>query len=194
MEENDVKNKFKAVVIGGSAGSLSVLFEVFPTLNSNLKAAIILVLHRKYSGDSSLSDLLSTKTLLPTKEIDDKDPILPGHVYLAPADYHLLIEKNLFFSLDVSEKINFSRPSLDVTFESAADTFGSSLVAILLSGSNDDGTAGLKAVKEAGGFIIAQKPETAQMAYMPQNAINNLEIDLILDSKEISDFINTLNQ
>lgn len=194
MEENDVKNKFKMVVIGGSAGSLSVLFEVLPALHSDIDATIILVLHRKYSADSSLSDLLSTKTLLPTKEIDDKDPILPGHIYLAPADYHLLIEKNHFFSLDVSEKINFSRPSLDVTFESAADTYGSSLTGILLSGSNDDGTAGLKAVKDAGGFIIAQKPETAQMAYMPQNAIDNLEIDLILDSKGISDFINKLNQ
>lgn len=182
------------VVVGGSAGSLSVLFEVLPALNPDLNATIILVLHRKYSGDSSLSDLLSTKTILPTKEIDDKDPILPGHIYLAPADYHLLIEKNNFFSLDVSEKINFSRPSLDVTFESAADTYGSSLVGILLSGSNNDGTAGLKAVKGAGGLIIAQKPETAQMAYMPQNAINNLEIDLILDSKGISDFINNTNQ
>lgn len=194
MEENDVKNRFKAVVIGGSAGSLSVLFEVFPALKAKLNVAIILVLHRKYSGDSSLSDLLSTKTSLPTKEIDDKDSILPGHIYLAPADYHLLVEKDYTFSLDISEKINFSRPSLDVTFESAADTFDSSLVAILLSGSNDDGTAGLKAVKNAGGFIIAQKPESAQMAYMPQNAINNLEIDAILDSKGISDFINKLNQ
>lgn len=194
MEENNVKNTYKAIVIGGSAGSLSVLFEVFPALNPELNVALILVLHRKYSGDSSLSDLLSSKTLLPTKEIDDKDPILPGHIYLAPADYHLLIEKNYSFSLDVSEKINFSRPSLDVTFESAADTFGRSLVAILLSGSNDDGTAGLKAVKEEGGFIIAQKPESAQMAYMPQNAINNLEMDLILDAKGISDFINSLSQ
>ncbi|GLU53852.1 chemotaxis protein CheB [Dyadobacter frigoris] len=193
MEENDVKSKYKAIVIGGSAGSLSVLFEVFPALNPVLNVAIILVLHRKYSGDSSLSDLLSTKTLIPTKEIDDKDPILPGNIYLAPADYHLLIEKNYSFSLDVSEKINFSRPSLDVTFESAADTFGTSLIAILLSGSNDDGTAGLKTVKDAGGFIIAQKPESAQMAYMPQNAINNLEMDLILDSKGISDFINMLH-
>ncbi|MCF0058686.1 chemotaxis protein CheB [Dyadobacter sp. CY356] len=194
MEENNVKNRYKAIVIGGSAGSLSVLFEVFPALKPVLDVAIILVLHRKYSGDSSLSDLLSTKTFLPTKEIDDKDPILPGHVYLAPADYHLLIEKNHFFSLDISEKINYSRPSLDVTFESAADTFGSSLVAMLLSGSNNDGTAGLKAVKDAGGFIIAQNPESAQMPYMPQSAINKMDMDLILDSRGIIDFINTINQ
>jgi two-component system chemotaxis response regulator CheB len=192
MEEAHLKHRFKTVIIGGSAGSLTVLFEVLPVLDPNLKTSIILVLHRKNSGDSSLSDLLSSKTVLPVKEIDDKDPVLPGTIYLAPADYHVLIEKNYYFSLDVSEKINFSRPSLDVTFESAADAFGTSLTAILLSGSNNDGTAGLKAVQEAGGMIIVQKPETANMAYMPQHAINNLSVDYILDTKEISSFINSL--
>jgi two-component system chemotaxis response regulator CheB len=194
MEETDLKDNPKTVIIGGSAGSLAVLFEIFPALQADLKPAIILVLHRKYSGDSSLSDLFSSKTTLPTKEIEDKDTILPGRIYLAPADYHLLIEKNRLFSLDVSEKINFSRPSLDVTFESAADAFGPSLVAILLSGSNNDGTAGLVAVKKAGGIVIAQKPETAQMPYMPQHAINNLAIDFILDAGEISAYINGMDQ
>jgi two-component system chemotaxis response regulator CheB len=192
MEEAHLEHRFKTVIIGGSAGSLTVLFEVLPALHPHLKTSIILVLHRKNSGDSSLSDLLSSKTVLPVKEIDDKDPVLSGNIYLAPADYHVLIEKNYFFSLDVSEKINFSRPSLDVTFESAADAFGTSLTAVLLSGSNNDGTAGLKAVQEAGGTIIVQKPETANMAYMPQHAINNLSIDYILDPKEISKFINSL--
>lgn len=192
MEEANLKLRFKTVIIGGSAGSLTVLFDVLPALDPHLKTSIILVLHRKNSGDSSLSELLSSKTVLPLKEIDDKDPVLSGNIYLAPADYHVLIEKNYFFSLDVSEKINFSRPSLDVTFESAADAFGTSLTAILLSGSNNDGTAGLKAVQEAGGMIIVQKPETANMAYMPQHAINNLSVDHILDPKEISKFINSL--
>lgn len=192
MEEANLKLRFKTVIIGGSAGSLTVLFDVLPALDPHLKTSIILVLHRKNSGDSSLSELLSSKTVLPLKEIDDKDPVLSGNIYLAPADYHVLIEKNYFFSLDVSEKINFSRPSLDVTFESAADAFGTSLTAILLSGSNNDGTAGLKAVQEAGGMIIVQKPETANMAYMPKHAINNLSVDHILDPKEISKFINSL--
>jgi len=192
MEEANLKHRFKTVIIGGSAGSLTVLFDVLPTLDPHLKTSIILVLHRKNSGDSSLSELLSSKTVLPVKEIDDKDPVLSGNIYLAPADYHVLIEKNYFFSLDVSEKINFSRPSLDVTFESAAEAFGTSLTAILLSGSNNDGTAGLKAVQEAGGMIIVQKPETANMAYMPQHAINNMSVDHILDPKEISRFINSL--
>jgi len=193
MEEDDVKNKVKVVVIGGSAGSLTVLFEVFPALLTDLKVAIILVLHRKNSADSSLSALFSTKTLIPTKEVEDKDPVLPGNIYLAPADYHLLIEKNLTFSLDYSEKINFSRPSLDVTFESAADVFGPALAAILLSGANEDGTQGLIAVKNSGGLTIAQKPESAQMPFMPQHAITNMQIDKILDIKEIADFINSLH-
>lgn len=192
MEENDVKRDLKVVVIGGSAGSLSVLFEIFPALSPDLNTTIILVLHRKNSADSTLSDLLATKTVIPTKEVEDKDSILPGNIYLAPADYHLLIEKDYTFSLDYSEKINFSRPSLDVTFESAADVFGPSLIAILLSGANEDGTAGLITVKQSGGFIVAQKPETAQMPFMPQHAIANTDIDMILDVKEITDFINLL--
>ena len=191
MEEGDV-TKYQAIVIGGSAGSLAVLFEIFPVISNDLNATIILVLHRKNSSDSSLSALLATKTQLPTKEVEDKDEILPGNVYLAPADYHLLLEKNYTFSLDYSEKINFSRPSLDVTFESAADVFGSSLVAILLSGANDDGTSGLKAVKKAGGFTIVQKPESAQMAFMPQHAINNADVDKIMDISEMTTFINSL--
>lgn len=193
MEENDVKRDLKVVVIGGSAGSLSVLFEIFPALSPDLNTTIILVLHRKNSADSALSDLLATKTVIPTKEVEDKDPILPGNIYLAPADYHLLIEKDYTFSLDYSEKINFSRPSLDVTFESAADVFGPSLTAILLSGANEDGTAGLTTVKQSGGFIVAQKPETAQMPFMPQHAIAHTDIDMVLDVKEITDFINLLN-
>ena len=191
MEESDV-TKYQAIVIGGSAGSLSVLFEIFPALPRDLNATIILVLHRKNSSDSSLSTLLATKTRLPTKEVEDKDEILPGNIYLAPADYHLLLEKNYTFSLDYSEKINFSRPSLDVTFESAADIFGSSLVAILLSGANEDGTSGMKAVKKAGGLTIVQKPESAQMSFMPQHAINNVDIDKIMDINEIATFINSL--
>lgn len=192
MEENDLKKTFKAIVIGGSAGSLSVIFEMLPALQTNLSAAIIFVLHRKNSADSSLSSLLSTKTQIPTKEVEDKDPLIPGTIYLAPADYHLLIEKNLSFSLDSSEKINFSRPSIDVTFESAADVFGPDLIAILLSGANDDGTAGLLAVKKSHGLAIAQKPESAQMPFMPQHAISNMDIDLILDVKGIYNFINSL--
>lgn len=192
MEETHLADDFKIVVIGGSAGSLSVLFEILPVLSDRILAAIVLVLHRKNSSDSSLSELLASKTTLPTVEIDDKDSILPGHIYLAPADYHLLLEKNHLFSLDSSEKINFSRPSLDVTYESAADAFGPAVIGILLSGSNEDGTAGLRAVKDAGGLTVVQKPSTAQMPFMPQHAIDNLKVDKILSTNEIAEFLNLL--
>ncbi|MCF2497525.1 chemotaxis protein CheB [Dyadobacter chenhuakuii] len=193
MEESDVKKPVKALLIGGSAGSLQVLFHLLPLLNKTLPFAIIVVLHRRHSADSSLSELLSTKTALPTHEVDDKDVILPGHIYLAPADYHLLIEKGETFSLDYSEKVNFSRPSIDVTFESAAEVYGSSLAALLLSGANEDGTKGLLAVKKTGGITLVQNPETAQMPYMPNYALAHAVIDHVCDIAQMAHFINTLH-
>ena len=192
MEKSRIDSNIEAVFIGGSAGSLEVLFRLLPLLMPEIKPAIIITLHRRSMGDSSLTDLLATKTLLPTREAEDKDLILPGHIYLAPSDYHLLIEKNRTFSLDDSEKINFSRPSLDVTFETAADTYSSHAVGIILSGANDDGTRGLIALKNSGGIVIAQDPLTAQMPLMPQHAINQVNVDFILDTVRIAHFINSL--
>ena len=192
MEKNSIIHPVKVVVIGGSAGSLEVLFRLLPQLRADLSVSIIIVLHRRSSGDSTLPDLLATKTTLPLHEVEDKDAILPGHVYLAPSDYHLLIEKDQTFSLDYSEKINFSRPSLDVTFESAAEVYGSSMAGIILSGANEDGTKGLQAVKNAGGIIIAQRPDTAQMPLMPQHAITYVGIELTFTIEEMVGFLNGL--
>lgn len=193
MAKNKLKTTCKAVVIGGSAGSIEVLLKLLPALSFPLSFVVIIVLHRKNSTDSSLVNLLSIKTIIPIREVEDKDAASPGELYLAPADYHLLIEKEAFFSLDDSEKVNYSRPSLDVTFESAADAYGPSLVGILLSGANADGTAGLKAIKKAGGIIVAQKPETAQSSFMPRQAILHTPIDFVFDVDELSVFINSLN-
>ncbi|WP_221391733.1 chemotaxis protein CheB [Dyadobacter sp. NIV53] len=192
MEENSLNLPVEIVVIGGSAGSLEVLFKLLPLLRPDLSLSIIIILHRRNSGDSSLAELLSTKTTLPLNEVEDKDAILPGYIYLAPSDYHLLIEKDYTFSLDYSEKINFSRPSIDVTFESAADIYGSSMAGIILSGANEDGTKGLKAIKNAGGITIAQNPDTAQMPLMPQHAISHVGIESVLTVREIAGFINGL--
>ncbi|RAJ98168.1 two-component system chemotaxis response regulator CheB [Larkinella arboricola] len=193
MAENKLKTPCKAVVIGGSAGSIEVLLKLLPALPSVLSFTVIIVVHRKNSAESSLANLLSLKTAVPIQEVEDKDAVLPGSMYLAPADYHLLIEKQGVFSLDNSEKVNYSRPSLDVTFESAADVYGPAMVGILLSGANADGTAGLKAVKNAGGVIVAQKPETAMSGFMPQQAILNTPIDFILDVNELIEFVRSLN-
>ena len=192
MEENKLNPLVKVVIIGGSAGSLEVLLQVLPKLQNIDTLVIILIVHRRNSDDNFLEELIRMKSGLKVKEVEDKTPIKLGHVYVAPADYHLLIEDNFSFSLDVSEKVNYSRPSIDVGFESAADVFRTKLVAILLSGANNDGTNGLLAVKENGGTVIIQKPETADVPYMPAYAIKNLEADYILSPTEIAEFIKGL--
>lgn len=192
MEENSLNQPCGVLVIGGSAGSLQVLFQLLPILKPALTFPVILVLHRRNSSDSTLSEVLSSKNLYPVKEVEDKDPVLPGHIYLAPADYHLLIEKDFIFSLDYSEKINFSRPSIDVTFESVAEVYGPLAVALLLSGANEDGTKGFISIKSSGGRTIAQDPETAQMSFMPHHAITHSSVDYILDIVQMAHLINHL--
>jgi two-component system chemotaxis response regulator CheB len=123
MAEDQMIQPHRMVIIGGSAGSLEVVLNIIATVNNTASFAFVIVLHRKSSSDSSLVSLLADKTSWPVKEVDDKDPILPQHIYIAPGDYHLLIEKEHFFSLDVSEKINYSRPSIDASFDSAADVY-----------------------------------------------------------------------
>ncbi len=193
MEKSKLTHSCKAVMIGGSAGSIEVLLKLLPALPETLTYALIIVLHRKHTAESALADLLTSKSRLVIQEVDDKEPLKTGKVYLAPADYHLLIEHSLVFSLDASEKVNYSRPSLDVSFESAAEVFGPELVGILLSGANADGTAGLKAIKRAGGLIVVQKPETARVAYMPQQAIQEADVDYVLDIFELARLLNLLN-
>jgi two-component system, chemotaxis family, protein-glutamate methylesterase/glutaminase len=183
-----------AFIIAGSAGSLDVLFKVFPLLNSFLSFPIIIVLHRKAGADNVLTNLLSSKTKLLVKELEEKEEINQSRIYIAPSDYHLLIETNKTFSLDASEKINFSRPSIDVTFQSAAEVYKENLVCLLLSGSNNDGMEGLKKVKEHGGHAIIQNPSSAAVSYMPAQAALHVRIDKVLEVEEIADYINRLSE
>lgn len=118
---------------------------------------------------------------------------MPGKVFIAPADYHMLIEEDQSISLDYSEKVNYSRPSIDVTFQSAAEVFKDKLVCILLSGSNSDGVEGLKSVNNYSGRVVIQNPDTAIMPYMPQQAVINVKPHVILDSQNMADYINKLN-
>jgi two-component system chemotaxis response regulator CheB len=192
MAQDYLRKAYSLVVIGGSAGSLDVILKILPRLARGSRLSIILIMHRKNTYDVSLSDLLATKTSWGVSEAEEKQILRPEHIYLAPADYHLLIENDHTLSLDVSEKVNYSRPSIDVTFESAADVYGSSLAAILLSGANDDGVEGLKKVKSVGGFIIVQDPQSAAVAYMPQQAVDNVAVDKIMLPDEMGEFINLL--
>ncbi len=183
----------EALVIGGSAGSLDVLLNVLPYIHPGIGFPIIIVVHRKQGSDFLLIDLLKGKTSLQVKEIEEKEPALAGFIYIAPSDYHLLIEKEHTFSLDYSEKVNYSRPSIDVTFQSAAEVYGKKLACLLLSGSNADGVNGLKVVKFYGGEALVQDPATASVSYMPASAIAQLPVDHVLKIEEIATYINSIH-
>ena len=189
MAERSINNRYELVLIGGSAGSLEVLINLLPLLNKNLDLSIVIVVHRK-PGESLLVDLLSDKTTWPVKEVEEKEKIEKRSIYLAPPDYHLLLEKDKTFSLDFSEKVHFSRPAIDVSFETAAEVYGPSLIAVLLSGANADGAEGLKQVKMNGGITIVQDPVEASVSYMPQQAISLMQVDYIANTKEIANIIN----
>lgn len=193
MAEDKINAKCKVVIIGGSAGSLNALMQILPDLSVLNSFALVIVLHRRGTDDMTLEELIKIKTEVPVKIIEDKEPLVPGFLYVAPSNYHLLFEKDQTLSLDTSEKINYSRPSIDVSFESAAEVYGDSLVGILLSGSNADGTQGLKMIQKAGGIIIVQDPESADMPFMPNNAIVNTTPDYILNTNEILKFIISIN-
>ena len=191
MAQGSTVKRYELLAIGGSAGSLEVILSLLPALQNEKELAIILVLHRR-NGESLLTHLLSERTSWRVKEAEEKEAILPGTIYIAPADYHLLVERDKTFSLDYSEKINYSRPSIDATFETVADTYGSNAIALLLSGANTDGAAGLQKIKAAGGYVIVQDPADAVVAYMPQYAIDNVEVDSVAGTTIIPALIHQL--
>lgn len=189
MEEDKID---RLLLIGGSAGSLMVLLEVLPRVKIKASMAIVIILHRKNTPDSLLSELLAARSGLIVKEIEDKEPLRGGEAYIAPADYHILFETNQTISLDFSEKINFSRPSIDVAFSSASEVYHEKLACILLSGANADGVQGLVEAKAAGSQIIVQDPRTAETPYMPDQALQRIPDILVLKPSEMAAFINAL--
>ncbi|HEY2727780.1 MAG TPA: chemotaxis protein CheB [Parafilimonas sp.] len=193
MAEDEI-TKYKMLVIGGSAGSLDVILKIVSGLPVTDYLSVVIIIHRKNDGESLLANLLSDRTALIVKEVEDKEPIIGGNIYLAPADYHLLIENEKMFSLDVSEKIHHSRPSIDVSFESVAEVFGESAIGVLLSGANADGAKGLDNIKQAGGFTIVQNPESAEVGFMPRQALEQMKPDKVLSGDAIATFIKELFQ
>lgn len=181
------------VVIGGSAGSLQVILGMLPSLHKNLSFPILIVVHRKPGVESPLVTLLQSKTQIPIKELEEKDLLLNGHIYVAPANYHTLVEADKSLSLDYSEKIHYSRPAIDASFETASDVFKNKTVGILLSGANADGVRGLIKIKRNGGVTAIQNPKSAEISYMPDQALRSKAIDFILENNEIASFINQLS-
>jgi two-component system chemotaxis response regulator CheB len=161
----------RAVAIGASAGAVQALLRLLPALPADYPLPVLIVVHVPPDRTNALVPLFQTKCRIAVKEAEDKEPAVAGVAYFAPSDYHLLVEADGALALSSDEAVNHSRPSIDVLFESAADAFGPALTGVILTGANDDGARGLKAVADAGGDAIAQDPHDAFAATMPAAAL-----------------------
>jgi two-component system chemotaxis response regulator CheB len=159
-----------AVVVGGSAGAVDVLGALLPALPADFSLPIIVVVHLPARRASLLPPLFAARCALPVREPEDKQPIEPG-IWFAPPDYHLLIESDHSFALSIDQPVRFSRPSIDVLFESAAHAYSARLLGVVLTGANDDGAAGAREIRKRGGVLAVQSPETAIASEMPRAAI-----------------------
>lgn len=186
------ESKYDLILIGGSAGSLTNVIDILEELNDKFNLPIVIVLHQLKENTNLLKYVLSNKTRINITEPSDKEVIMKNSIYIAPTDYHLMIERDKSFSYSYDEPVNFSRPSIDILFETAAEAYRERLTGILLSGANSDGTEGLKKVKEYGGLTIVQDPATAEYSSMPESAIKNSKIDLILSTDGIKTFLSNL--
>ncbi|WP_162996469.1 chemotaxis protein CheB [Mucilaginibacter celer] len=173
------------LLFGGSAGSFKILFRIIKELPGAFGKTVILIIHRKKNFFSEIEKLFAENSRMYMREIEDKDILKKNTMYIAPANYHTLIEEGGYFSLDVSEAVWYSKPSIDVTFESAAEVYGDKCVAILLSGANQDGADGMLKIRKSGGLTIAQQPEDAEMPEMPRSAIKNGAAEYVLTQDEI---------
>jgi len=185
---------YKAIVIGASAGGLNALQKILAPLPADFRLPILIVQHRFPAADDLLTFALNESCRLTVKEADEKDYIERGYVYVAPPNYHLLVERDRTLSLSADAKVCYSRPSIDVLFESAADVFLSRLIGIILTGANHDGTAGLKKIKQNGGLTLAQDPATAEADMMPLSAIQANAVDRILSLADIASLLVQLSQ
>ena len=185
--------QFDAVVIGASAGGLNALSTVLSSLPKSFALPIFIVQHVGAKSQGLLSKVLADKTGLAVKEADDKEEIAAGQIYLAPPDYHLFVEQDRTLALSIDEKVNYSRPSIDVLFESAAEAYKDKLIGIILTGASADGARGLSMVAKKGGLTIVQDPETAEVSVMPAAAIGVVRADQILPLEQIGPFLGELN-
>lgn len=183
----------KIVVIGGSAGSYAPLLEILESLQVPFDGPIILVLHVHRSSLAGLAASLQAQTGRLAKVVEDKDPIEERQIYIAPPDYHVLIEKSRKFALSQDDPVSYSRPSIDVTFQSCSEVFKAQTVAVVLSGANEDGAAGAKAVAAAGGLVYTQSPKSAEFPLMPLAASRAAPQARSLPARQIAEQISGLN-
>lgn len=167
-------------------------FDLLSGLPSNFPLPIIVIIHRSPKYKSAIEDILNDKGNLPVRLVKDKEKVENGMIYFAPPDYHLLIEPNGELTLDYSEPVHYCRPSIDVTFQSFSDVYTENLIAILLSGANEDGADGMAYVGRAGGITVVQDPESAEVRIMPEAALSRTNIDLVLTNQEIFDLMEAI--
>jgi two-component system chemotaxis response regulator CheB len=194
MNFNLPDNKYKAIVIGGSAGSFQLVTRILATISKDFALPIFLCLHRLKHVRNGFVEALCIKSNKPVVEPYDKEPIKRGMVYLAPANYHLCIELGNTIALSSEELLNNSRPAIDHTFETAAYVYKDKLIGILLSGANKDGAWGMKKIKEAGGLTVVQSPEDSLINAMPSAAIAATNIDYVMPMEGIIEFLMELDR
>ena len=181
--------KYEAVVLGVSAGGLTALTRILSVLPVNYTLPVIVVQHRSRDERFLLEEVLQAKCKIRIRQAEEKEPVKAGSVYIAPPDYHLLIEQNGTFSLSYDALVKYSRPSIDVLFETAAEVYTDKLLAIILTGANNDGSRGMEAISRRGGTTIAQQPATAEYPDMPAAAIKTGCIQKIMDLDSIKKYL-----
>lgn len=190
----NLAGRVDAIVIGASAGGVQALSVLLPALPAGTRASIFIVVHLPRDRPSVLADIFARKCVLPVHEAEDKEPVLPGMVYVAPTNYHLLIDQGPQISLSADDPVHHSRPSVDVLFESAADIYRERLLGMILTGANEDGARGLAAIKDAGGLTVVQSPDTALAPMMGMSALAMRPADWILPLEQIADALRTLDR
>lgn len=177
------------VVIGGSAGAIEVLHQVLGRLPETFGPATAIVIHVPADGPHLLTEIFTTQGGLKVKLAEDKEPIVGGTIYFATPDYHLLIEKGGTFALSLDERVHFSRPAIDVLFQSAAEAYGDRVLGVILSGANADGADGLRSIAAAGGITAVQSLECAEMIAMPAAALQAAPDSIEVDAASLGDLL-----
>lgn len=193
MSENKASN-YEAIVVGTSAGGLTALSSILGKLPHDYSIPIIIVQHRAKDSQDLFEEVLQKKCKIRIKQADEKESIKAGNVYVAPPDYHLLVETDKTFSLSADEHVQFSRPSIDVLFESAAVAFREKLIGIILTGSNADGSAGISTISKLGGLTIAQDLQEAQYSFMPHSAVETRHVEHVWTLSQIAEYLRGLGK
>jgi two-component system, chemotaxis family, protein-glutamate methylesterase/glutaminase len=194
MDKYNLNNSYKAVVIGGSAGSFQGIVKILSQLPKNFPLPIIMCLHRLKHVRNGFVEALSIKSVVQVVEPYDKEPIKKGGVYLAPSNYHMSVELGNHFAMSTEDMVNNSRPAIDITLGTAAYVYRDKLVGILLSGANRDGGLGMKHIKDKGGLTIVQEPSECMIDAMPKAALSMTKIDHIMKIDQIVEFLKELDK